>query len=66
MHRFFLDPSDRCFTRSSSLERSSSIPSDLDLESKDDLSKLEERVKHLSLGSRKNQVDSSQFTSKLA
>ncbi|KAJ6178379.1 Helicase-like DEXD box c2 type [Penicillium mononematosum] len=32
----------------------SSIPSDLDLESKDDLSKLEERVKHLSLGSRKN------------
>lgn len=23
MHRFFLDPSDRCFTRSSSLERSS-------------------------------------------
>jgi chromosome transmission fidelity protein 1 len=32
----------------------SSIPSDLDLESKDELSKLEERVKHLSLGSRKN------------
>lgn len=32
----------------------SSIPSDLDPESKDGLSKLEERVKHLSLGSRKN------------
>ncbi|KXG45709.1 Helicase-like, DEXD box c2 type [Penicillium griseofulvum] len=32
----------------------SSLPSDLDPESKDDLSKLEERVKHLSLGSRKN------------
>ena len=32
----------------------SSIPTDLDPESKDDLSKLEERVKHLSLGSRKN------------
>ncbi|CAI7576060.1 unnamed protein product [Penicillium glandicola] len=32
----------------------SSIPSDLDPENKDDLSKLEERVKHLSLGSRKN------------
>lgn len=32
----------------------SSIPSDLDPESKDDLSALEERVKHLSLGSRKN------------
>ncbi|KAJ5510840.1 hypothetical protein N7453_002943 [Penicillium expansum] len=32
----------------------SSLPSDLDLENKDDLSKLEERVKHLSLGSRKN------------
>ncbi|KAJ6026751.1 hypothetical protein N7460_011568 [Penicillium canescens] len=32
----------------------SSIPSDLDPESKDDLFALEERVKHLSLGSRKN------------
>jgi chromosome transmission fidelity protein 1 len=32
----------------------SSIPSDLDTERKDDLSNLEERVKHLSLGSRKN------------
>ncbi|KAJ5780899.1 hypothetical protein N7457_006059 [Penicillium paradoxum] len=32
----------------------SSIPSDLDPESKDEFSKLEERVKHLSLGSRKN------------
>lgn len=32
----------------------SSIPNDLDLKSRDDLSKLEERVKHLSLGSRKN------------
>ncbi|OQE00785.1 hypothetical protein PENVUL_c046G01102 [Penicillium vulpinum] len=32
----------------------SSIPSDLGPESKDDLFKLEERVKHLSLGSRKN------------
>jgi chromosome transmission fidelity protein 1 len=32
----------------------SSIPTDLDPESKEDFSKLEERVKHLSLGSRKN------------
>ncbi|KAJ5566303.1 Helicase-like DEXD box c2 type [Penicillium sp. DV-2018c] len=32
----------------------SSIPGDLDTESKDDVSNLEERVKHLSLGSRKN------------
>jgi chromosome transmission fidelity protein 1 len=32
----------------------SSIPTDLDPESKDDISKLEERVRHLSLGSRKN------------
>ncbi|CAL5866608.1 uncharacterized protein PFLUO_LOCUS817 [Penicillium psychrofluorescens] len=32
----------------------SSIPGDLDSETKDELSKLEERVKHLSLGSRKN------------
>jgi chromosome transmission fidelity protein 1 len=32
----------------------SSIPSKLDSESKDDLSALEERVKHLALGSRKN------------
>ncbi|KAJ5210324.1 hypothetical protein N7491_010130 [Penicillium cf. griseofulvum] len=32
----------------------SSIPSGLDPESKDDLSKLEQRVKHLSLGARKN------------
>lgn len=32
----------------------SSIPRDLDPETKDELSKLEERVKHLSLGSRKN------------
>lgn len=32
----------------------SSLPSDLDPESQDDFSKLEERVKHLSLGSRKN------------
>ncbi|KAJ5154120.1 uncharacterized protein N7500_009559 [Penicillium coprophilum] len=32
----------------------SSIPSEIDPESKNDLSKLEEKVKHLSLGSRKN------------
>jgi chromosome transmission fidelity protein 1 len=32
----------------------SSIPSDPDAEGKADLSKLEERIKHLSLGSRKN------------
>ncbi|KAJ5397223.1 hypothetical protein N7509_005336 [Penicillium cosmopolitanum] len=32
----------------------SSIPGDPEAEGKDDLSKLEERVKHLSLGSRKN------------
>jgi len=32
----------------------SSIPSGPDAEGKDDLSKLEERIKHLSLGSRKN------------
>lgn len=32
----------------------SSIPQDLDTEHSDDLSKIEERIKHLSLGSRKN------------